>query len=885
MQLKPYQQQTLDALRRFLEAARLAGPKAAYETITREPEQARRLGRFGGRYDPLAGLPETPYICLRLPTGGGKTILAAHTIPLARDTWVEKDYPLVLWLAPTNTIRRQTAEALKNPQHAYRRVLDEAFAGRVRIFDIADFTQIRPQDIRDNLVVVIGTIQTLRVDKTEGRKVYAHNEEMEAHFTRVSPAAPDLERSESGENKGKIKFSFANLLYLHRPLMIVDEAHNAVTGLSREMQARVSPCAIVEFTATPRAQSNILHSVTALELKRAEMIKLPIVLAEHDSWQSAVTGAIAERAKLAKGAEGEADYLRPIVLFQAQNRDREVNVEALKKHLVESEGIDPTKIAIATGEQRELDAIDLFDPKTKIEFIITVEALKEGWDCSFAYVFCSVARIQDAGDVEQLLGRVLRMPYAQRRKAELLNRAYAHVSEPSFGEAARALTDRLIEMGFDEEEVQAAIEPAQGSLDDTGLFAPRDRPLPVFSREIAAAPDALAALQALDLADVIVAPAGAGKAAISVTGAVTPEIEAAILAAVPEEDRRGLSEAVAQYRHRTLTELSPAQRHEPFNPPRLAAEIQGRLEFPDSEILMEAHEWSLTDHSPELSAGEFDLRETARSFEIDLDGKHITYHFAQEDAQLPLDIDIAGWTPENLTIWLDRQLRQPDIPQSAMLRWLRGAIGHLIVKRGLHISALTRAKFILARKLKEKIDAIRRDEQERAYRQFLLDPGAVVSVAESAAFAFEEGMYRDQKRHRYHDAYRFAKHYLGVDGVPAFDGAPGGEEFRCAQAVDSLPAVRTWIRNVARHPKSFWLPLAGGKFYPDFVALLEDGRTLVVEYKGAHFAGEGNKETDEKRTVGQLWERSSGGRGLFVTVEKELAGRDMRAQLLEKIRA
>ena len=466
MQLKPYQSETLATLRRYLEEARVAGPKNAYATVTGAAEQARRLGRYRGAYTPLDGLPGTPYVCLRLPTGGGKTLLAAHSISVARDAWVEKDYPLVLWLVPSNTIRLQTVEALKNPRHPYRQTLDAQFEGRVRVFDIADFTTIRPHDIRDNACIVVGTIQTLRVNNTEGRKVYAHNENMEPHFSSVSKTAPGLETREDGS----AKFSFANLLHIHRPLMIVDEAHNAVTGLTRDMQSRVNPCAIIEFTATPRFNSNILHSVTAQELKDAEMIKLPIMLAEHDSWQTAVNGAIASRAALAEEAKGEAEYIRPLVLFQAQPRNQEVTVEALKKHLIEVEQIAEERIAVATGDQRELDGIDLFDPACRIEYVITVEALKEGWDCSFAYVFCSVSRIQSAIDVEQLLGRVLRMPYARRRKADALNRALRSLSEPSFGAAASALADKLVTMGFDEDEALDKIEPAQGHLDNTGLF-------------------------------------------------------------------------------------------------------------------------------------------------------------------------------------------------------------------------------------------------------------------------------------------------------------------------------------------------------------------------------------------------------------------------------
>jgi type III restriction enzyme len=251
MKLKNYQQDTLGTLSRFFRNARISGPKVAYEAIVREPDHKARLGRYAGDYRPLDEVPQAPCVCLRLPTGGGKTLLAAHSVAIARDTWIEKDYPLVLWLVPTNTIRLQTVEALKNARHAYRQALDEQFEGRVRVFDITDFTMIQPHDLREQTCIVVGTIQTLRVSSTEGRKVYAHHEDMEPHFSAVPSNAPGLERSEDGPNKGRIKFSFANLMHMHRPLMIVDEAHNAMTSLSREMQARVNPCAIVEFTATP----------------------------------------------------------------------------------------------------------------------------------------------------------------------------------------------------------------------------------------------------------------------------------------------------------------------------------------------------------------------------------------------------------------------------------------------------------------------------------------------------------------------------------------------------------------------------------------------------------------------------------------------------------
>ena len=874
MELKRYQTDTLHVLRRFFEEARLGGPKNAYETVTQDPEQSGRLGRYRGAYRPVKGLPEVPYVCLRLPTGGGKTILAAHAVAAVRDTWIEKDWPMALWLVPTNTIRRQTAEALENRRHPYRQVLDDAFDGRVRVFDIAEFAHIRPHDILDNCCIVVGTIQTLRVTNTQGRRVYSHNEDMEPHFTQLAMAPRALESLESGGPK----FSFANLMHLHRPLMIVDEAHNAVTGLMRATQARVNPCAIVEFTATPRLNSNILHSVTASDLKAEEMIKLPVMLSEYDTWQNAVNGAVATRKLLAEAAADEPDLIRPIVLFQAQKKNGEVPVVALKRHLIEIEQIPEERIAVATGAQRELDGIDLFDPACPIEHVITVEALKEGWDCSFAYAFCSVSRIQSSTDVEQLLGRILRMPYASRRETDALNRSYAFLSEPSFGEAARALVDKLVAMGFDEEEARHSVERKQVEFDaDSDLFIQSDRLRPTFSYTIPDSPGPVSGLQ--QHPGVSVRETQGGETEISVDGRVDAVIEKRILESLPERERKEFTRAVARYRIETQDKLSPAELGENFAVPRLMSEVQGTLEFADTDVFMEHYEWTLLDHSSKLVEDEFAIRVTARSFEIDLNGNRIAYHFASEDEQLALDVDVEGWTPEALVLWLDGQVRQPDIGQGDLLGWLSGLVTHLTKSRGLHIAALMRCKFILARKVREKIAAIRQKERDRTYQRHLLAPNAKPEVSFEHAFAFKHGMYASQRRYR--GRWKPRNHFLGPDCVPAFDGAENGEEFRCAQVIDSLPVVKFWIRNVARHPDSFWLPTSAGRFYPDFVAMLQDERLLVVEYKGAHIA-EGS-DTAEKRTVGELWERKCLGKGIFVLAEKSVNGADTRSQIFGKI--
>ena len=879
MILKQYQKDTIATLRRFLEDARVRGPAAAYEAITTEEEQARRLHGYGGTYKPLKGREGVPYVCLRLPTGGGKTILAAHSIAVAKDTWIEKDFPLVLWLVPTNTIRRQTVEALKNPRHAYRRVLDEAWDGRVRVFDIGDFTQLAPHDLRANLNVVVGTIQTLRVSNTDGRKVYAHHEMLEPHFSAVSPGAAGLERNDDGPHKGDIRFSFANLMYLHRPLVIMDEAHKAGSKLSKEVYERTNPCALIEFTATPKPFNNILHSVSAQELKAEEMIKMPVVLAEHRTWQGAVAGAILKRAELQDYADKDRDgYIRPIVLFQAENKKGEVTVDVLRSHLIEQEGVDPDRIAVATGEQRDLDSIDLFDPACPIEYVITMEALKEGWDCSFAYVFCSVANIRSATDAEQLLGRVLRMPYARRRKQAALNKSYAALVSKSFSEAAMALRDKLVDMGFDESEAEENIEAEQYGMDD-GLFGRHSRPKPSMTVEIDMQPNEAKGIEQVAPGKIKVGKSDDGRSIVTIAGFLRPAEKDRLFRNTPPKAHGVLRERIEAYEAANHHHASPAEQGASFTVPRLMTMVQGALTFADTDLFMEAHDWSLRDHPARLTVDEFDIQETANTFEIRLDGNDLKVSATDMTEQLLLDIDVQGWTDAYLVRWLDKKIRDPQIGQGELLAWLGDVVTYLTRDRGLPIAQLVRCKFILARKLADKLNAIKLAEREKVYQVHLFAPDALPEVSVEDGFAFFDGMYDGVPKHR--GSVGFNNHFSGPDDIPAFDGKDGGEEQRCAMALDSMPDLEFWSRNVSQHPNSFSLPLAKGRFYPDFVAKLKDGRILVVEYKGQQHADEQETaDTREKRIIGEHWQAASDGRGVFVlaTMKKGDAGQ-IREQL------
>ena len=591
--LKGYQQRAIDTLDGFLSKARDQQNVAeAYA----EAMQAQGLPILAYRD---YGFADVPYVCFRIPTGGGKTLLASHAIATAAKSYLDTNFPITLWLVPSNTIRQQTVEALKKPGHPYREKLDFAFNHQVLVLDIDEVTQIRSHDIQQKAIVVVSTLANLRVNDTSGRKVYAYHESFEPHFAKLPSNHPYTKRLEkvceadiqevglSVNELGKIKYSFANLLALHRPLLIVDEAHNARTSLTFDTLQRLHPAAIIEFTATPNTSttngSNILYHVSAAELKAEEMIKLPIILTEHQNWQDAVRDTVITRNKLAQDAQKDEAYIRPIALLQAEAKNGEVTVEVLKAYLTDDLHIEADRIAIATGNQRELDGLNLFDPACPIEYIITIEALKEGWDCSFAYVFCSVKQVSSSKDAEQLLGRVLRMPFARRRLIEDLNRAYAHLATKGFANAAKELTDKLIAMGFEEMEVaaflrqQAPIADGQADLfghDGTEVSKPALASLVI---ELPTMPN----LEHLDYADKrqLAISEDNGAYVVRISGEVSEPLQQALLKTVGKKPVQEANARNLRIHNQSIqAQKSPSERGERFGQlPLLCAYIQDEL--------------------------------------------------------------------------------------------------------------------------------------------------------------------------------------------------------------------------------------------------------------------------------------------------------------------
>ena len=575
--------------------------------------------------------------------------------------------------------------------------------------------------------------------------------------------------------------------------------------------------------------------------------------------------------------------------MQAAPKGNEATVEVVRQHLIEQENIPERQIAIATGSQKELDGIDLFDRACPVRVVITVEALKEGWDCSFAYVLASLQSVNSAKDVEQLLGRVLRMPYARTRQQETLNRAYAHIVAENFAQAAATLKDRMVQnMGFERLETAALIVPQQslplvGGAGGSGhgTIAPL---IPECQIEVPAVPETQH-WPAVLRASVQVRATTQGATLLlkgDVDADTLAQAEAFIGNALPEQARAAVKEQFDAHRALRQALRAPVQFGLSFAPiPQLCLRLDDRLEVVEKETLADLGDWDLLDQPVQLAG--FSLAETLHSFEIDVNGQRVSYRHVDAQ-QLQLNEVASHVTETGLLVELDRELRQPFLSQRQLQSYLLKLLAHLIHDRGFTLTALVRARFQLARAIASEIERLRRIAMSRGFQQRLFEMAAP-SLEDLAqySFQFQPGQY--PARRCYQGGYEFGKHFYPLIHDLREKTAAGkpGEEFLCAQAIDAHPKVKHWVRNIERQERfSFWLPTATDYFYPDFVAELTDGRIFTVEYKGEPYKT--NDDSREKQQVGHQWERSSGGRCLFLfAVERDAQGRDVFQQLADKL--
>jgi type III restriction enzyme len=394
---------------------------------------------------------EVPHVCVKVPTAGGKTFIAVNALERVFTAFAEYNPSrpkFVVWLVPSLTILEQTVKNLANIDHPYRQRLNDLFQGRVQVYEKADVLQgagFNFDAVREQLSVVVMSFDSLKATNKENRKAYQENGYLASFLndnTHDAVLLPDYDKS-----------SLINVIRTLNPVVVVDESHNAESTLSVDMLRNLNPSFIFDLTATPKDNSNIISYVDALRLKKQNMVKLPVIVANQRSQEDVIMAALNMRRQLEVLADkAEADgggYIRPIVLFQAEPKSRDDNTTFEKVKLVLlGLNIPPEHIAIKTANVNELKGVDLLDRHCQIRYIITVNALREGWDCPFAYVLATLANKSSVVDVTQILGRVLRMPYQRKHSAELLNLSYVFTASSQFQSTLNQVVAGLNKAGF-----------------------------------------------------------------------------------------------------------------------------------------------------------------------------------------------------------------------------------------------------------------------------------------------------------------------------------------------------------------------------------------------------------------------------------------------------
>ena len=486
MELKAYQIKALDAFSRWLdelEKARIQSetnmaalegvgsdildavrnyPKSAWQRLAQSGEVAASAGAYVSRTDE-AGRP-IPHVCLKIPTGGGKTLLAAAALQrLNRQTG------LTLWITPTKAIYEQTKAALRNREHTYRQMLERASGGRVKFMEKNDV--LTASDVANYLCVMLLSLPAtnrdfLRMFRDSGRYPTLFPDSDDALGDgRLAGKCPDLERT--SEN-GSVKHSLFNVFKMLRPVVILDEAHKAYGAKKHESNQefvrsvnRLDPSLVIELSATPnRGISNLLIDITGVELSQEEMIKLPVQVTSFTNadWHHTLAEAHDELEKLA--AEGEALqqseglYIRPIAVVRVERTGKDqsdvdrIHAEDVREYLVQSLGVPAEAVAVKSSEMDELSGVDLLSEFSPGRWIITRAALMEGWDCPFAYLLVMLDNTRAQRAITQLVGRVMRQPHARRTNREPLDQCYVYCLNTSVRESVAQVKNGLEQEGL-----------------------------------------------------------------------------------------------------------------------------------------------------------------------------------------------------------------------------------------------------------------------------------------------------------------------------------------------------------------------------------------------------------------------------------------------------
>ena len=460
-QIKPkiYQEEVLGDLKNYMYQLRESDNlRKAFQNhwLSRNLDPDTKTDRWMHKYNNTAA-PGIPNVTLKVPTAGGKTYIAALSLPIIFDYLPEEQPKVVAWFVPSDSIREQTLRNLQTPGHPYHSALQKM--GRtVMVADKEQAlmgTNLSPAEVEEQLTVLVLSAQSFATKKGDDLRSWRQN----AAF-----AQWDNHYHYSTEERieGADELSLIQWLAWQHPVCIVDESHNFGSEMRTEMLRMLNPSIILNLTATPKPESNIISFVDAGKLKKESMVKLPVVLYNMESTEDVIINAKRLQESLERHAKQYRNqsgyYIRPIVLLQVEPRTgkEDANFQLVKQALLKI-GIPEEQVKLKLADpHNELKGVDLMAPDCPVRYIITVNALKEGWDCPFAYILAALSNRTSPIDVEQVLGRILRQPNATRTKDPLLDECYVLTAKQDFYAAAEAVIHSLVRSGYSRRDYREA---------------------------------------------------------------------------------------------------------------------------------------------------------------------------------------------------------------------------------------------------------------------------------------------------------------------------------------------------------------------------------------------------------------------------------------------
>ena len=485
LELKNYQTRALDAFTSWLDTLETARQQSA-TAISAWPKAAGEIPDAVKNYPGMAWekLSETsdiadnarehvdrtddanrpiPHICFKVPTGGGKTLLAASALErLNRQTG------LTLWIVPTKAIYQQTKAALWNREHPYRQTLELASAGRVKMLEKDD--SFNRDDIANYLCVMLLMLPaTNRQKGKEFLRMFRDSGRYPSFFPEIDDVFGDARLLneccdlECHGQSGPVKQSLFNVFKILRPVVVLDEAHKAYGAKKLESNeefarsiSRLDPGMVIELSATPNPGiSNLLVDIDGPDLKKEEMIKLPVqVTSFPDSeWQLTLSQAMEELDLINAEAESLCNntgrYIRPIAVVRVERTGRDqrdgenIHAEDVREYLEQNLHVPSDAIRVKSAENDELGREDLLSEYSKVKWIITKSALMEGWDCPFACLLVMLDNTRSQKAITQLVGRVMRQPHAQLTNRQSLDQCYIFCHNAEVGAVVNQVKNGL----------------------------------------------------------------------------------------------------------------------------------------------------------------------------------------------------------------------------------------------------------------------------------------------------------------------------------------------------------------------------------------------------------------------------------------------------------